>query len=53
MPNKEDKYYQDRRLWFRRYLDAKETGDELGRKRAAKRLRELTEGKFDGTDPDK
>ncbi|AXH49162.1 hypothetical protein HWB76_gp014 [Streptomyces phage Blueeyedbeauty] len=53
MPNENDKYYQDKRLWFRRYEDAKERGDEVGRKRAFKKLIELTEGKFNGTDPNK
>ncbi|QIQ62900.1 hypothetical protein SEA_FORREST_14 [Streptomyces phage Forrest] len=47
------KYYQDRKLWFRRYLDARERKDEVGRRRAFKKLLELTDGKFDGTDPNK
>ncbi|AZU97096.1 hypothetical protein SEA_EMMA1919_14 [Streptomyces phage Emma1919] len=47
------KYYQERRLWFRRYQDAKESGDEVGRKRAFKKLLQLTDNKFDGTDPNR
>lgn len=47
------KYYQEKRLWFRKYLDARERGDEVGRKRAYKKLLELTDGKFDGSDPNK
>ncbi|AXH68730.1 hypothetical protein SEA_COMRADE_12 [Streptomyces phage Comrade] len=53
MPNKEDKYYQDRRFWFRKFVDARDSGDSVGRKRAFKKLLELTDGKFNGTDPDK
>lgn len=53
MPNRDDKYYQDKRLWFRRYLDAQAKGDEVGRRRAFKKLNELTDGRFDGTDPNK
>ncbi|QNN99119.1 hypothetical protein SEA_FAUST_13 [Streptomyces phage Faust] len=53
MSNDNDRYYQDKKLWFRRYLDAKESGDEVGRKRAFNKLIELTEGKFDGKDPTK
>lgn len=49
----EDRYYQDRKLWFRRYQDAKESGDEVGRRRAFKKLLKLTDGRFDGKDPDK
>jgi len=47
------KYYQDKKTWFRKYLDAKDTGDEVGRRRAFKKLLELTEGKFNGQDPNK
>jgi hypothetical protein len=47
------KYYQERRLWFRRYLDAKERGDDVGRRKAFKKLLQLTDNKFDGADPNK
>jgi len=51
MPNENDKHYQDKKFWFRKYLDAKETQDEVGRKRAFKKLLELTDNKFNGKDP--
>lgn len=47
------KYYQERRLWFRKYLDAKERGDDVGRRKAFKKLLQLTDNKFDGTDPNR
>ncbi|XAO35211.1 hypothetical protein SEA_FRANCOB_11 [Streptomyces phage Francob] len=47
------KYYQEKRLWFRKYLDARERGDEVGRRRAYNKLLELTDGKFNGSDPNK
>jgi hypothetical protein len=51
MPNEEQKNYQDKKLWFERYQMAKEKGDEVGRKRAFNKLIELTEGRFNGKDP--
>ncbi|UUG69350.1 hypothetical protein SEA_SHAM_11 [Streptomyces phage Sham] len=51
MSSEDDKYYQDRKFWFRKYLDAKEQQDEVGRKRAFNRLLKLTDGKFNGKDP--
>lgn len=53
MSNKEERYYQDRRLWFRKYQDAKLRGDDVARRKAYKKLIELTDGKFNGTDPNK
>lgn len=53
MSNDKDRYFQDRKLWFRRYQDARAKGDDVGRRRAFKKLLELTDGKFNGTDPTK
>jgi len=53
MPSREEKYYQDRKLWFTKYLQARDRKDVVGMRRAAKKLERLTNGKFDGTDPNK
>lgn len=48
-----DKYYNERAKWFKKYLAAKKAKNESARTQAFNKLIELTDGRFNGQDPNK